>query len=178
MKYTLYTFAALAVLSSLTSCSDMSSAMTPSAKVIKDDFDGSNIIRQNPVSSASKLSESWHSLGFEYVSSQPNKVFLTARTQGVNNIFSLDFNVGGKFIKAKTASLTTDYNTSKYGGWSDRRFYVSYSDFVAIATAPSVKMKASGGNTYGVSSFGTSTKALVNKKFPSFLAKVKALKGN
>jgi len=39
-------------------------------------------------------------------------------------------------------------------------------------------MKATSGNTYGVSSFGTSTKALVNKKFPPFLAKVGSVRGN
>jgi len=116
MKKNLNKLAALAVIFNLNSCSDMSSSMTPSSKIIQDSFDGSKIVRQTPVSAASKLTESWYSLGFEYVSSKPNKIFLTARTQGVKNIFELDFNVGGRFIKARKASLTTDYNTSKYGG--------------------------------------------------------------
>lgn len=72
-------------------------------------------------------------------------------------------------IQAHQASLTTEY-----GSWSNRRFWVSYKDFISIATAPIVKMKVSGTNTYGVSSFGTTTNALINKKIPAFLEKLHA----
>ena len=68
--------------------------------------------------------------------------------------------------------------TTDYGSWSTRRFALTYNEFVTIATAPTVKMKVSGANTYGVSSFGTSTNALVNKKFPKFLRDVQAAKRN
>lgn len=143
--------------------------MTPSVRVAADDFDGSKVISQAPVSASASLGEDWHTLGFDWNSKTPDKVFLTAGVQGINNIFGLAFNVGGRTITAQTASLTTEYSS-----WSTRRFAVSYRDFETIATAPVVKMKVSGANSYGVSSFGTSTKALVGKKFPEFLQQVRS----
>ena len=151
----------------------MNSAMTPASKVTTDAFDGSKIVSQAPVSSSASLTEDWHTLGFDYTSKAPDKVYLTAGVQGINNVFGLDFNVGGRMIAANRASLTTEYDS-----WSTRRFWVSYKDFIAIATAPSVKMKVSGANSYGVSSFGTSTNALVNKKFPPFLEKLQSARTN
>lgn len=138
--------------------------MTPGTKVSTDGFDGSKLISQAPVSAAASLAEDWHMLGFDWSSRTPGKVFVTAGVHGIDNIFGLAFNVGGRMIEARTASLTTEY-----GPWSTRRFVVSYRDFQAIATAPLVKMKVSGANSYTVSSFGTSTGALVGKKFPEFL---------
>jgi hypothetical protein len=174
MKHTLTTSAMAMLLPILLgSCQDMNSAMTPASKVTTDDFDGSKIVSQEPVSSSASLTEDWHTLGFDYTSKSPDKVFVTAGVQGINNVFGLDFNVGGKMIHAQEASLTTEYSA-----WSTRRFYVSYKDFISIATAPSVKMKVSGANKYGVSSFGTSTDALVNKKFPPFLQKLQAARSN
>lgn len=151
------------------SCQSMNSAMTPATKVTTDDFDGSKVISQPPVSSSASLAEDWHTLGFDWNSRTPDQVFLTAGIQGINNIFGLDFNVGGKTITAHSASLSTEYDS-----WSTRRFVVSRREFEAIATAPLVKMKVSGANSYGVSSFGTSTDALVGKKFPAFLEQLRA----
>ena len=147
--------------------------MTPASKVSTDDFDGSKIVSQAPVSSSSSLTEDWHTLGFDYTSKTPDKVYVTAGVSGTDNIFGLDFNIGGRIIQAQQASLTTDYDS-----WSTRRFCVSYKDFIAIATALSVKMKVSGANKYGVSSFGTSTNALVNKKFSPFLQKLQVVRSN
>lgn len=157
----------------LGSCQDFNSAMTPASKVTTDAFDGSKIVSQEPVSSSASLTEDWHTLGFDYTSKSPDKVFITAGVQGINNVFGLDFNVGSRMIHAQEASLTTEY-----GAWSTRRFYVSYKDFISIAIASSVKMKVSGANQYGVSSFGTSTGALVNKQFPPFLQKLQAARSN
>ena len=157
----------------LASCQDMNSAMTPKSKVLTDDFDGSQIVRQEPVSSSASITEDWHILGFEYRSSTPDRVFVTAGVHGINNAFGLPFNIGGRTIQAEEASLTTEY-----GSLSTRRFHVSYKDFITIATAPMVKMKVSGANSYGVSSFGTSTKALVNMKFPPFLERIQTVKSS
>jgi hypothetical protein len=143
--------------------------MVPPTRTSVDDFDGSKVIRQEPVSSSSSLTEDWHTLGFDWSSRAPDKVFLTAGVYGTNNVFGLAFNVGGKLITAQSASLTTEY-----GPWSTRRFVVSYREFETIASAPLVKMKVSGANAYGVSSFGTSTSAVVNAKFPGFLQQVRA----
>lgn len=143
--------------------------MTPGVRVTADDFDGSKVIRQDPVSSSASLLEEWHTLGFTWNSSTPNKIYLTVGVYGTQNIFGLAFNVAGKTITAQEASLTTEY-----GPWSTRRFAISYDDFESIATAPLVKMKVSGANTYGVSSFGTSTNSLVGKKFPAFHQQVRA----
>ena len=145
-------------------CQSYNATMTPRTKVTADAFDGSRVITQPSVSSSASLTEDWHMLGFDWNSRTADKVFLTAGVRGTNNVFGLDFNVGGKVITARPASLTTEY-----GPWSTRRFVVSRKEFETIATAPLVKMKVSGANSYGVSSFGTSTGALVGSKFPPFL---------
>jgi len=166
---TTFTLLAFAYLSCVfTSCQSVNSAMTPSIRVSSDDFDGSKIISQAPVSASASLGEDWHTLGFDWSSKTPDKVFVTAGVQGINNIFGLAFNVGGKTITAQNASSTTEYSS-----WSTRRFEISYREFETIATAPVVKMKVSGANSYGVSSFGTSTNALVGKKFPEFLIQLR-----
>ncbi|MES2476445.1 MAG: hypothetical protein V4640_11750 [Verrucomicrobiota bacterium] len=153
----------------LTGCQTVNSALTPATQVTTDDFDGSKVVRQEPVSSSNSLTEDWHTLGFDWTSRTPDKVFLTIGVHGINNIFGLEFNVGGRTISAPSASMTTEL-----GPWSTRRFVVSYGEFATIASAPMVKMKVSGANTYGVSSFGTATDALVGKKFPAFLEQVQA----
>ena len=169
MKKTAILVATGCALTLLNSCQTMNSAMVPSARTSSDDFDGSKIVRQEPVSSSSSLTEDWHTLGFDWSSRTPDKVFLTAGVRGTNNVFGLAFNAGGKLITAQPASLTTEY-----GPWSTRRFVVSFREFEAIANAPLVKMKVSGANAYGVSSFGSSTNAVVGTKFPSFLQQVNA----
>ena len=151
----------------LNGCQSYNAAMTPRTKVAVDDFDGSRVITQPPVSSSASIAEDWHMLGFDWNSRTPDKVFLTAGVHGTNNVFGLDFDVGGKVITARPASLTTEY-----GPWSTRRFVVSRKEFETLATAPLVKMKVSGANSYGVSSFGTSPRALVGSKFLSFLQRL------
>ena len=155
----------------LSACQSYNAAMSPDARTIVDDFDGSKVIRQDPVSAASSLSESWHTLGFEWVSKWPDKVFLTVGVHGIENVFNVQFNVGGEIIKGEEASYGTDY-----GDWSSNRFIVSYFDFEKIATAPTVKMKVSTGNSYGVSSFGGTSMAVVNSKFQPFLNKINQLR--
>ena len=149
------------------SCYSVNSALTPSIKVLTDDFDGSKVIYQKPVSSSSKLTEHFHTLGFDWTSKTPNRVFLSAGAPGITNIYGLSFNVDGTLVSARLAS-----NLTEYGDWSTRRFYVSYSDFVKLANAQVVKMKVTKNNTYTVSSFGKSTSAVVNKKMTPFLAQV------
>ncbi len=161
-----------ALVAMMSGCQSINSAMTPSSRVSTDPFDGTTTVTQPPVSAAASLTEDWHTLGFEWTARTPNQVFLTPGVQGIDNIFGLEFNVAGRMISASSASLTTDY-----ADWSTRRFVVSYQDFVTIATAPIVKMKVSGANSYGVSSFGTGTSALVSKKLPTFLQQVQAARG-
>lgn len=174
MIKTIHTLLALALLApiALNSCQSMNSAMTPSTRVSTDDFDGSTVISQAPVSASASLTEDWHTLGFDWNSRTPDMVFLTAGVQGIENVFGLEFNVGGRIIKAQKASMTTDYDS-----WSTRRYAVSYGDFERIANAPLVKMKVVGAHGYGVSSFGTSTDALVGRKLPDFLQKVRQARG-
>src|SRR3954452_14919778 len=96
-------FASLVLLSLLVSCQDINSAITPGSKSMTDDFDGSKVITQAPVSSSSTLAEAWHTLGFDWSSKTPDRIFLTAGVQGTNNVFGLDFNVGGRVITASEA---------------------------------------------------------------------------
>ena len=171
MKHVLLLSSLCLAATALSSCQSYTELMTPSARISSDSFDGAKVINQPPVSAAASMSENWHTLGFDWNSRTPDKVFVTAGAPGTQNIFGLAFNAGGKVITAQPTSLMTEFGVS-----STRRFVMNYRDFETIATAPSVKMKVSGANSDGVSSFGTSTKALVNTKFPSFLQQVQAVR--
>ncbi len=154
-------------------CATMNDAMTPSLSVIKDDFDGSLVLRQSPVSSSSSLGEGWHTLGFEWNQKNPDTVFITAGTNGIVNITDVAFNADGQVISSiKPASTITEY-----GQWSTRRFSMSWEDFLKIATAKSVKMKVVRINDYTVSSFGPEhSGAIVNTKIQPFVDKVRELR--
>lgn len=156
----------------LIGCAATNDALTPSLAVIKDDFDGKLIVRQEPVSSASSISEAWHTLGFDWTEKTPDTVYLTAGAKGIVNIEGLAFNADGRvYDNIKTASATTEY-----GQWSTRRFAISWNDFLAIANAKSVKMRISKINDYTVSSFGPAHPATVDSKIPPFVARVQELR--
>ncbi|XHR27477.1 MAG: hypothetical protein ACFUZC_16220 [Chthoniobacteraceae bacterium] len=146
----------------------MNSALTPGVHVASDEFDGSKVISQEPVVTANFLPETI--LGFDWNSRAPDKVFLTVGVSGINNIFGLAFNVDGETITAQTASMTTEYGRP----WSTRRFSVSYREFETLATASLVKMKVSGGNSYQVTTLGSSVSAPVGTKLPEFLEQLRA----
>lgn len=154
-------------------CATMNDAMTPSLSVIKDDFDGSLVLRQSPVSSSSSLGEGWHTLGFEWNQKNPDTIFVTVGTNGIVNINGVAFNADGQIItNIKLASKITEY-----GQWSTRRFSMSWEDFLKIANAKSVKMKVVKINDYTVSSFGPEhSGAIVNTKISPFVTKVRELR--
>jgi hypothetical protein len=156
----------------LTGCAATNDALTPSLAQIKDDFDGSLIVRQVPVSAASSLGEAWHTLGFEWTQKTPDTVYLTAGAHGIVNVEKLAFNADGRIIdNIRTASATTEY-----GQWSTRRFAMSWDDFVTVANARSVKMRVSMINEYTVSSFGPAHPATVDSKISPFVARVQELR--
>jgi hypothetical protein len=156
----------------LTGCAGVNDSLTPSMRVTKDNFDGSTIVYQPDVSSASSLSEPFHTLGFEWVSRTPEVVYVTAGVTGVKNIYGLAFNSDGKVIeRINTASEHTEL-----GQRSTRRFGMSWGDFVSVANGKDVKMRVSMGNTYSVSSFGSATSATINPKFAPFIEKVRELR--
>jgi len=154
-------------------CASLNDSITPSMSVMKDDFDGSIVVRQSPVSAASGMSEGWHTLGFEWDQKSPDIIYITAGTNGTVNITDVKFNADGTIISdIKTASTLTEY-----GKWSTRRFAMSWSDFLKVANANSVKMKVVQINNYTVSSFGSANSgAVINSKIPPFVAKVKELR--
>lgn len=156
-------------------CASMNDAMTPSLSVTKDDFDGTTIIRQSPVSSSSGLGEGWHTLGFEWSKKTPDTVFVTVGTNGIVNITDVAFNADGQIISnIKPASTITEY-----GQWSTRRFHMALDDFMKVANAKIVKMKVIRINDYSVSSFGTEVSgAVVNTKFQPFLSKLSELRAS
>ena len=157
----------------VTGCATMNSALTPSLSVIKDDFDGSTIVRQSPVSSSSGLREGWHVLGFEWSQKTPDTIFITVGTNGIVNITDVAFNADGQVItNIKPASTITEY-----GQWSTRRFSMSWEDFMKLVNAKSVKMKVARINDYTVSSFGPGhSGAIVNTKLPPFVEMVRELR--
>jgi len=169
MKMVIYLLVALV----FSGCASMNDSLTPSMSVVKDDFDGSIIVRQAPVSAASSMSEGWHTLGFEWNQKTPDIIYITAGTNGTVNITDVEFNADGNIISnIKTASTLTEY-----GKWSTRRFSMSWNDFLKITNAKSVKMKVVQINDYTVSSFGPENSgAIVNTKIPPFLKKVQELR--
>jgi hypothetical protein len=154
-------------------CASVRDSLTPSASVMKDDFDGATIVRQSPVSASGNISEGWHTLGFEWNQKTPDTVYIVAGTNGRVNVTEVAFNADGKVIsQIQPASALTEY-----GSWSTRRFAMSWQDFLAIANAKSVKMRLVRINDYTVSSFGPDyPNALVNAKIPPFVTKVQELR--
>ncbi|MGR5323405.1 hypothetical protein ACP3VW_05890 [Vibrio sp. DNB22_17_1] len=153
----------------LTACASMNDALTPSVKVETDPFDNSVHVYQSPVSASSSMSEAWHTMGFDWKSSQPNTVYVTAGLNSIVNISNIEFNADGKFFKdVQQASAHTEY-----GDWSTRRFKMTLHDFEELSNANDVRFKIETLNTYSVSSFGKSnTNALVNAKFKPFLTAI------
>jgi hypothetical protein len=173
MKKLIYT--AVFVCFFLSGCASLNDSLTPSMSVITDDFDGSTIVRQPPVSAASSMSEAWHTFGFEWVSSSPDVVFITAGANGIVNIEDVEFNVDGELV----SDIEPASSTTEYGDWSTRRFAMSWEDFSRIVRAQSIKMKVVKINEYSVSSFGPENGgATVDTKFSPFVVKVTELRGD
>ncbi|HYS75009.1 MAG TPA: hypothetical protein VEM38_02815 [Burkholderiales bacterium] len=147
----------------------------PSLSVIKDEFDGSAIVQQVPVSSSSSLAEGWHALGFEWHQKTPEIIFVTAGAIGSVTLTDLAFNADGELIsRIKPASAGTEYGSS-----STRRFAMSWQDFLKIANAKSVKMKLVRLDEYTVSSFGPEhPEAVVNTRIAPFVEKVRELRSS
>lgn len=162
-----------AILFLISGCANFNDAMTPSLAVKTDQFDGSVIIVQPPISASSSLSEGWHTLGFEWNQKFPDEIFITVGVSDIDNVMGVKFNVDGKVItNIKDASTLT-----KYGDWSTRRFVMPISDFVKVAQGRDVKMKVMQIDTYSVSSFGSiNSGAIVNAKFAPFIQKLKEQK--
>ena len=159
-----------AILFLISGCANFNDAMTPSLAVKTDQFDGSVIIVQPPVSASSSLSESWHTLGFEWNQKFPGEIIITVGVSGIDNITGVKFNVDGDTLtKIKSASRLTSY-----GEWSTRRFVMSISDFVKLSQGSDVKMKVMQIDTYSVSSFGSANSgAVVNNKISAFIKELK-----
>lgn len=160
-------------------CASMNDAMTPSLRVIRDDFDGATIIRQPQVNAAT-FGEAFHTLGFEWSQRTPDIVYVTAGTIGITSLQDLAFNADGRVIEnLKLASNTTSFDGTGAMTTSLRRFAISWDDFRTIATARTVKMKLSKTNGYTVSSFGPDAgngMAVVNAKLAPFIEAVEKLR--
>jgi hypothetical protein len=147
----------------------------PSLSVTRDGFDGSTIVRQDVVSSSSKLVEGWHALGFEWRQKTPETVFITAGISGTAIITDLAFNADGEIInRVKPSTASTDY------GWvSTRQFAISWQDFLKLTSAQSVKMKVVRLSDYTVSSFGPAhSGTMVNSRIAPFVEKVRELRAD
>jgi hypothetical protein len=155
-------------------CTSMNDALTPSTQLLKDDFDGTVIVRQEPVTAADGMREPWHSLGFEWSQKAPDTIYITVGAHGIGNISEVAFNADGRAIgNIKPVSALTNYGKS-----STRRFAMPWAAFLALADAKSVKMKVLRTKEYTVSSFGPShAGAAVNPKIAPFVATVRDLRG-
>ena len=158
-----------------TDASLLEDSAIPSLPVTKDEFDGSAIVQQVPVSSSSSLAEGWHALGFEWHQKTPEIIFITAGAIGSVTLTDLAFNADGELIsRIRPASAGTEYGSS-----STRRFAMSWQDFLKIANAKSVKMKLVRLDEYTVSSFGPEhPEAVVNARIAPFVEKVRELRSS
>jgi len=163
----------------LAGCASMNDALTPGSSVVKDEFDGTLIVRQPPVGASSSFSEHVHSLGFEWFSREPNKVYLDtgahfgARTGGM---IGLSFNVDGEIFSAEQANPFTRRDRQTYK--ESARFAVTFDQFRRIASANVVKMRIDGLGVSTVSSFGrgTGSGAMVTPKLAPFVEQVLQIK--
>ena len=162
-------------------CAGFNDAMTPGVEVIQDQYYGTAIVRQEPVSAAQSLSEAWHTLGFEWVQKTPDRIYITAGIEGVRHLTGVEFKADDRVIgNIRPAAVMTelDYYGVDLPTWSGRRFVMSWADFQVIATAQTVLMRLDHVDKYSVSSFGQShPSAIVTAKFGPFLAKVRELRG-
>jgi hypothetical protein len=170
----------LAVFAAAGCASTTETATAPGLQVFKDDFDGSTIVRQVPVGAGSSSLEDWSALGFEWKSKFPDRIVVTAGSKGVIKITEVSFEVDSEAIESlKAVSEFTDHgNATAPERVSTRRFEMSWTDFVRMATAKSVRMKIVGASEIFVTSFGTKhVGAAVNSAFPAFLAAARKLRG-
>lgn len=160
-------------------CASVGDSKAPGLQVIKDDYDGSTIVRQAPVNSGSDATGDWNALGFEWKSKFPNRVIIAAGTRGVIKITDLVLEIDGEPAAVKVASEMTDYgDPAAAERWSMRRFEVSWADFDRMATARTVQVRIVGTNEVYVTSFGADrTGAPVNATLPAFRAEVRKRRG-
>jgi len=160
----------IVILFTISGCASFNDVMTPSLSVHQDQFDNSLIITQPPVSSASAISEGWHTLGFQWSNKFPDVVFLEVGVSGITNVMGVAFNVDGLIIE----NINEASNLTKYDDWSTRRLVMPISDFLKVAHGNDVKMKVMQIDTYSISSFGLNNSgAVVNRKFGPFIQKLK-----
>jgi len=163
----------------LSACASMNDALTPSSSTIKDEFDGTLIVRQPPVGASSAFSEPIHSLGFEWFVRDPVRVYLSvgahfsARTGGMTG---LSFNADGQIFRAEQTNPFTKRERDIYT--ESARFSVTFDQFQRIAAANIVKMRVGGLGESTVSSFGpgTGAGAHVTLKFTPFLEQVRVVR--
>lgn len=164
----------------LTACATTDETALAALQTFKDDYDGATIVRQVPVAAGTSSTESWSALGFEWRSKFSDRVVVTAGTKGVVKIDEVAFDVDGEPVKGlKAVSEFTDHGGAAAGERvSTRRFEMSWTEFVRMAAARSVRMRLVGASEIFVTSFGsTHFGAPVNAAFPPFVATVRRLRG-
>jgi hypothetical protein len=164
----------------LAACAATDETAPAGMRTFRDEYDGSTIVRQAPVGAGSSSTESWSALGFEWRSKFPDRVVVTAGTKGVVKIDAVAFDVDGEPVTGlKAVSEFTDHGDPGAGERvSTRRFEMSWTEFVRMASAKSVRMRLVGASEILVTSFGaTHYGAPVNAALPPFVASVRKLRG-
>lgn len=171
----------MAMMLVLSGCAGMGSAMNdamlPGTSVMKNDFDNSTIARQ-PAVVANRPTltndDSAQLLGFEWVSSTPDIVFITPGLLQIENIYDVALIADDQNIQGiKLASNSTVFER----GQSVRRFSMPLDEFRKIAAARIVKMKITRNNDFSVSRFGQEYPDVpASGKITKFMAKVDELR--
>jgi hypothetical protein len=155
----------------------MNDAMFPNTSVRTNDFDNSTIAHQPPVVASRPTltsDDTAQMLGFEWVSSTPDIIYITAGIDGILNIYTVDLLADDQNIQGiSLASNSTEFQK----GGSSRRFAMPLDEFRKIVSARIVKMKITRNNDYSVSRFGQEyPDVAVTGKITKFMAKVDDLR--
>jgi hypothetical protein len=161
-------------------CVSVGDALSPSASIIRDDNGSKVAVWQPPVGSYSSPSDDQHGLGFWWSRTNPDVVTLEATVCSLAGAVKND--CGSSFVNdvsfdADGQSISTLAETKTTG--AAQKFRISRGDFVRIASAKKVLMKVHRRGEQTISTFGTEFPgALVNNRFPPFLAMIQEIQGD
>lgn len=159
----------------ISACSStMVDSLTPDPKVYVDKFENSTEIYQYPVAAfeSGDSSEDKQGIGLYWSSSSPSSVQVEAMViDEVIGIKSISFKTNDNVYEFDDSTHTfTKFERTQVSNSSLKSFVVPYEVLKVLANADDVKFKITrNDNTYGVSTFGKSTTALINQKLPKFI---------
>lgn len=163
----------------ISGCASVGDALSPSASIIRDDHGSKAAVWQPMVRSDGSPGDDRHGLGFWWWRTNPDVVTLEAGVCSLADAIKND--CGSSFVSdvsfvADGQTISTMAETKPTG--AAQRFRISMDDFVRISSARKVVMKVHRHGEQTISTFGSESEALVNNRFPPFLAMIREIQGD